>query len=289
VTQRKAFLGQLGAAIISHIEQSPDLNMPALAHAFKRALDERHLLLFVANPDATVVLARQGWDGAVSPGSGDFLMVVASNMGYDKVNHNIRQTITYAVDLSNPAAPLAATTIQHTHLLPGTAGCDQWRKHGGVAALRYEDRMDDCYWNYLRVLAPGQSYLAGFDTQPTPDTWMLSGIGEHGTVYVEPGEAGATTFGTFLVVPRGGQRATAFRYRLPPTVVTRDLQEWHYHLKLQNQPGQAQQVSVQLLLPASATVVATSAEPSRSTGRVLTFEIDLRTDRTLDVVFQTPE
>lgn len=288
-SQQKAFLGQLGAAIISRVEQEPRSHMPALARAIGRALDQRHLLIFVDDPDAAAVLAQRGWDGAVKPGDGDFLMVVASNMGYDKVNPNIRQAITYTVDLSDPAAPLAAASIRHSHMLPGAAECDQWQKYGGQAARRYEDRMDDCYWNYLRVLAPGQSQLAGFDTQPTPDSWMLSGVGEPGTLYVEPGESGSTTFGTFLVVPRGGQRTTGLRYRLPPAVLTRDLQGWHYHLKLQNQPGQAQQVSVQLLLPASATVVATSIEPSRRTERVLTFDIDLRGDRTLDVAFRTLE
>jgi hypothetical protein len=46
---------------------------------------------------------------------------------------------------------------------------------------------------------------------------------------------------------------------------------------------------VQLLLPTSATVVATSIEPSRRTERVLAFDIDLRGDRTLDVTFHVPE
>ena len=41
---------------------------------------------------------------AVQPGVNDFLMLVDSNLGYNKVNAQIRQEATYLVDLSDLSA-----------------------------------------------------------------------------------------------------------------------------------------------------------------------------------------
>jgi hypothetical protein len=91
-----------------------------------------------------------------------------------------------------------------------------------------------------------------------------------------------------VVVPLAGKRATTFRYGLPPTVVTRDAQGWHYQLVLQKQPGQTQHIAVQILLPPSAVLLASSIAPTTTLDQILTFDLTLTTDQTLDITFQAP-
>ena len=44
------------------------------------------MLIQVDDPILAGLLSRYGWDGAVIPPPGDFLMVVDSNVGFNKTN-----------------------------------------------------------------------------------------------------------------------------------------------------------------------------------------------------------
>ncbi len=112
-------------------------------------------------------------DGAVRPGVGDFLMVVDSNVGYNKVNPNIRQEIAYDVDLRHPRVPTATTTITYTHLLDAPHRCKSPAAYSDDYS--YSALMARCYANFLRVLIPSGSQLIGTQTEPTPGRWLLSG------------------------------------------------------------------------------------------------------------------
>src|SRR5215207_3569268 len=112
----KAYIGRLANAMLLKVQaDAASLDLWALASAFRRALNERHLLLAIQNPAVAPILSRHGWDGAVQAGSADFLMVVDTNMGYNKVNAHISESISYTVDLSDPSAPAAMATIHYAH------------------------------------------------------------------------------------------------------------------------------------------------------------------------------
>ena len=112
----KAYIGSLANAMLAKLQSNTaNLDLWALALAFRRALSERHLLVAVQDAVAAPIFSRHGWDGAVQPGAADFLMVVDTNMGYNKVNARITESISYTVDLSDPSAPVATAIIRHTH------------------------------------------------------------------------------------------------------------------------------------------------------------------------------
>ncbi len=57
------------------------------------ALEEKHILISLNDPAAMTLLAEVGWVGAMEPGNGDYLMVVDSNVGWNKANAAVdRQT-----------------------------------------------------------------------------------------------------------------------------------------------------------------------------------------------------
>ncbi len=274
----------------------------ALARALRQALHERHLFIFLESRGdadgstdeamAAAILARRGWDGAVRPGSGDFLMVVESNLGYGKANAAIEQAITYTVDLSQPEAPLAELTLHYTHTARSRSQpprCLHWEP----AARSYEAGIARCYWNYLRVLVasegvPGNSPLITATTHATPAAWMVSGVADDGAVQSAMGEAGTTALTTFLVVPAGEERRLSLRYRLPASVVQpgQDGQQWRYHLRVQKQAGQrAVPLHMQVRLPAATHSTETSLPPVQHEGQMLTFQTELTRDRELTVTF----
>jgi hypothetical protein len=290
LTGRKAFLETLGRAIIAKIEAAPAaLDGVALARAALRALDERSLLIAAGDPATAAVLHRRGWDGAVRPGGADFLMVVDSNVGYNKVNPNIGQELAYSVDLGDPAQPRAELAVRHTNRTAIPGECRQFL--GELTGPDwYEKRLVGCYWDYVRVLAPGGSALIGADTQATPGKWMLSGLGDDGSVVRQDGEAGTSALGALVVVPAGAERTTVFRYRLPAAVVERDGSGWRYRLQIQKQPGRAvQSCIVSVRLPRQAELVSSSAAPARQPDGTLRFALNLATDQALDLAFRAPE
>jgi hypothetical protein len=232
---RKAYIGRLAKAMIAKIETQPgDLDLWKLIAALRRTLSERHLLVSIQEPGAAAIFARHGWDGAVRPGQADFLMVIDTNMGYNKVNLHIKEEISYTVDLSEPSAPVAMLTVRHIHTLAEQKPCVQWTD---AEASTYANWMARCYYVYLRALIPAGSQLLDAKTQPVPDAWMDSGRGDDGTMKQGKGDADTSELSTFQVIPFGERRDTVFRYRLPTGVLTRDEQGWHYRLRVQKQPG----------------------------------------------------
>lgn len=285
---RKAFLEPLMEALIARLQSdTADIDTLALGRAMLRALNERHLLIVVENAEVTTTLAQHKWNGAVQPGTGDFLMAVDSNMGYTKANFYIQQAITYTVDLRNPTAPEAELRIRHTHTFPEAYQCQRLRdrepRQPGLS--RYADHTRRCYWNYLRVLVPAGSQVTRMHMQPVPAAWNLSDL-DDGTAAVSRGTADTDMISTFLMVPPGNSRETVFRYRLPPDVLQPTAQGWYYQLAIQKQAGrEALPVVVQVLLPSGASVVQAGPPVGDQNQQRVTWTAELATDHMFDITF----
>lgn len=151
---------------------------------------------------------------------------------------------------------------------------------------RYEDMLQGCYYDYLRVYAPGEAQLITALAPAVPGAWMLTGMGTDGTVDVQPGIAGTHEFGALLVTPPSETRRFFVRYRLPTSVVVRDEQGWHYQLKLQKQAGTPPlPATVRVRLPQGTAVLTTSLPAAQHNGQELVFQLMLARDQMLDVVF----
>jgi hypothetical protein len=284
-SRRKDFIGPLGQAIVARLEGvSGNEELPALAHTAKRALNQRHLLIYVWQDPAAAVLARRGWDGAVQPGAHDYLMLVDSNVGYNKVYSFIQEAVDYSVDLSDPGKPLATLAIRHTNRLDGSGDCN-FRKRSNVG--QYSGYYLGCYWNYLRVLIPNGGSLVGAQTQLVPPAWTFWGTGDDGAVMLHQGAATSYELSTFLVVPTGAQRETVLEYQLPEAVLSEEAQGWRYRLKLQKQPGTgAIPYTVNIRLPTGATMLASSDQSVRLSGQMISVTFDLSEDREFDILFR---
>ncbi|MFQ5409289.1 MAG: DUF4012 domain-containing protein, partial [Anaerolineales bacterium] len=175
----KSFLGPLAQALVARLDA--DFDWRALLSAGQRLLAERHVLLQFDDPAAAALLAARGWDGALRPpapagrgGAGDFLMVVDSNLGFNKVNALVRAELTYAVDLSQPAAPQASLVVTHYNDASPVPACVHAVPDYG-AEQTYADLTNGCYWNYLRVYTLAQAELLQAEPHAVPGAQLLLG------------------------------------------------------------------------------------------------------------------
>ena len=103
---RKDFMQQLGSVILDKALNSGDQEqLLNLAKTMVELLDQGQLLVYFNDPDAQAALEAGGWDGAMHPGDGDYLYLVDSNVGFNKVDSVIQRSLAYQVDLSDPESP----------------------------------------------------------------------------------------------------------------------------------------------------------------------------------------
>jgi hypothetical protein len=228
---RKDFMKDLAAAMVDRL---PSASMIDLGQAAVQALEERHILVRLRDRSGRRALSEQGWDGAVRPGSGDYLMVVESNLGFNKVNAIAQSRRTLEVDLSDLAAPAATLTVTDFNPAAGQPPCihDPRLGYGD-----YQDMINGCYWNYLRVYTPARARLLDSTPHNVPGEWLMSGQTQPARVVTRAAENGAQSFETLLVVPFGETVATEFRYALAPGALTSWLGQHTYQLRVQKQPG----------------------------------------------------
>jgi hypothetical protein len=217
--QRKDFIPAIARVALDRI-QGGDVNFGLLLAATQAAMDERSIQVWVNNPQVQSVMAEARWDGGLHPQRGaDYLAVVDTNMGYNKVDAAIARALTYSVTwpAGPDAAALAAVTISYTHpITTPDPGCDPSPRYGKT----YADMVARCYFNYVRVFAPAGSELV-----------KARGVdGE--SIISRRGERGTHEFAGFFTLPPGEQQVVTFTYRLPPGITPAG-----YRLLLQRQAG----------------------------------------------------
>ncbi len=284
--QRKNFMGPLALALKSRLEKG-QVEWSALARAVERGLREKHILVYVADPQAAALLARQGWDGAVASPAGDYLLVVDSNLGFNKVNPLVDETLEYRVGLGADGSAQGELQIGYRNRSQGSAAdCDPKSRYG----VDYAAGMHRCYWDYLRVYVPEGSQLTAATPAPLPEASLYhekwGGAGRE-TLTIGPPELGKQVFAVYLLVPRGESREQRFRYELPAGTVLREGDDWVYALMVQKQPGsRAWPLTVTVVMPEGAQPVTFDPAPTEQRGLEIVYRWRLDRDRTLRIRYR---
>jgi hypothetical protein len=278
----KDFMARVLTAAITKLQREPEqVDMLKLAMAILQALEERNLFIYpLDSGPAAEAMQQTGWNGALQAAPGDYLMVVDANLGYNKVNAYIAESLDYVVDLQEPRRPQGTLTLQYTHQGPQTRErCYHFQK---PPTFTYDQRMAQCHWNYTRVYVPEGSDLLHATPNPVPGRILETGKGRTGEAEVTPSEHGKTVFATFFVLPSGQRNQTRFIYELPPTVITWEEDVLTYQLYLQRQGGKdPTPLSVTLILPPNAEVIAASPPPTQQNGAQVRYTLAMNTDLAL--------
>ena len=292
---RKQFIGRLAEPLFEKLMAGDRAVWQPLIRTMIQLLDEKHILLQFNDPEMSALLSRRGWDGAVRPTQGsDFLMVVDSNVGFNKTSLVMQTSLAYQLDLSDPARPVGGLTVKQTNnaILPkqDEVPCIQAKPIATVISQERDYLITACYWSYLRVYTPAGSELLASTPHAIPAAWPLreQAIPARTDLLQDEGIPGVQAFGTLVVVPIQQTIETSFTYQLPAGVLKYDPQNhtWRYQLTVQKQPGTlAQPFIFSLKLPAGAAIVTAPPE-LRKTGDTWVWETDLHQDLRLEIVFR---
>jgi len=222
--QRKSFIPTLAGTVMEKL-RSGGVDYIAVAMAAERALNERAIQIWLADEHAAAQLAVLGWDGSlqVAPDA-DYLSLIDTNMGYNKVNAVIQRSLAYTVTWPTDTWPTerteraeATVTIDYRH--PITVPdhlCDLTPRYGE----NYQDLVERCFFNYVRLYVPNGSNL--ISVEGLQDDSIQTNRGEHGT----------QVFAGYFVLQPGEATRIVFRYQLPATVRPES-----YQLLIQRQSG----------------------------------------------------
>lgn len=292
--RRKDFMGQVANAALDKLLADQDVDPAALARALMQVLDEKHMLIYLADPAAARLLHDRHWDGALPEpfGLSDLLVVVDSNVGFNKVDPNIVRSIRYEVDLSAEKGPHATLTLTyHNRSQRPADACVQEARYGDA----YADMMDRCYWDYVRVYALLGSNLLAAPALDLPPGSLLARSSEapaESPLSRTLSEGIWTAWPAFFALAPGGEQTLTFEYQLPVTVLhADDAGLMHYRLRIPKQPGtDATPFELEVGLPPGAVLIDTvPADLFTPQDPFVSAATDLRTDREFEIVFRKDE
>lgn len=281
--QRKSFMTALAGAIRERLEFNPGtVNLPLLVQGFYQALQEKHALIYVAQPAVEDYLVQKNLAGAIVEAEGDYLMAVSANVGFNKASAAVDQRLDYEVTLTaDGQAQAEAKLTFHHHAVKRTQPCSIELRYAPV----YEQNMQRCYWNYLRLLVPAQAQLIEGPHMKVAGQYLLDGQATTGQVDVDAVST-KTSWGQLMMLAPAESQTVTYRYRLPPGTVKQIDNGWQYRLYVQKQPGMpSSPVRVSVALPAPARVTGSRPEPTTDDGTTLIYQLGLDQDQTVQLTY----
>jgi hypothetical protein len=233
--RRKNFIKILGDVLIKKaiLTDSPELAVQMILGA-SRAMKEGHLLIYMNETKIQEVISKTEWDGGVKPVEGqDFLMLVDSNIGFNKVDAVILRTLDYFLDFSEITQPKASIRVHYTNPVQIFENCI----HQPVYGDTYLDMEKRCYWDYWRILVNGASTFDNAQLSTVSGDWLLNGQDWNGEVISQPGENGTLSIEGLMVLPTGLDQEIIINIKLPEYVIKNTGKNINYNLDVQKQLG----------------------------------------------------
>lgn len=263
-SHRKDFAGKLLVSALENIRNG-QFDKTQFIHLLSQSIESKELLFYLSDPRSQEIVDSAGWSGRISADGGDSLMIVDSNLGFNKVDPHIQRRANYSVYIDEAGSATAQLTLQYANSnRPNNAGC----VHAPYYPPTYAEMQQGCYWDYVRILGAPEARL--ISSSPNIEAGAEDPI------------AGRSVFQGYFVLPRGATQQLQYHYQIPNAV----LDGRTYHLRIQKQPGApAWAVNVKVAW-ASAGNLESDPTPARVTGQVL--EYDLVLDKDLDILIVRP-
>lgn len=284
---RKDFMQQLGSVVLEKVLQVSDREqLMNLAKTMVDLLNQGQVMVYFNDLTAQTALEAGGWDGGLHPGNNDYLYIVDSNVGFNKVDSVIQRTVSYQVDLSDLRQPAGEVTLHYQHTGSGELPCKQEISYGSGT---YMDMQQRCYLNYWRVYVPGGTELQSSNAQPVPADELLSGRDWPGQVESIPGEAGSQVLAGLLMLPPAKSTQINISYILPSDVVEySNANIWEYALTVQVQAGsEGMPFQLYIKMPDNTSVLNPEAGWKQMTDRTWTWQGILDQSTELKLAIQT--
>lgn len=275
LNQPKKFLSDFAPILLQRVSQLDAGGWLSSLQFVLAALDEKDLMIHVADGVTSAQLESLNWSGSVRSSAGDYLAIVNSNVGAGKTDQDISQDVRLEAELTPAGEQINTLLIK--------------RRHNPGLEKDFPTNAD-----FMRVYVPAGSVLvsaAGFDdipfypsaipgqaVDPDLEKWD-NGITLKPNEFVQIlQESGKTVFAGWIVLPPGQEREIKLVYR----VFTRhqEGQFGYYSLLAQKQPGASPTVlETALTVPSGKEVVwSNPGDLSQAAGRFIfrsSFEKDV--------------
>lgn len=286
--ERKEFIFDFADDLISELGHQLDpLDLLVMLKALPTMLEQRDIMVYASDPTLQTLFAAHGWDGSLIQTGGDYLLVVDSNIGYNKVTPRIERVTEYELTLSETV--VAQVTLTYTNTNENTVSCalvhQNWgSEQTGGTTPTYADRMTGCYWNYVRIFVPQGSQMLDYDAEDLPGEVLPYQPYPYPEQIDQWRDGGYMGFGVMTVIPPAEARTIRFRYQLPDTVITHTDNQTIYHFTMQQQAGAANHpLHVRVQLPAGASVDVVSPVPFELNGEILSINIEQDRDLSFEI------
>ena len=284
----RAYVDTLFRSVLDEL-QSPAVNdrLFGLARAASEMLGKKDALVYMSDPELQEVIARSGWDGSLGRPEGDRIAVIDANVGWNKVDRNIRRSFEYHVSLKPSETMDGRITLSYRNVSAPGRACDiQAPLHG----LSYAELKASCYWNLLRIYVPDGTSLVSNDPLPIPATSVFAraASGLPGQDSVNTGvDPGGKFISGLITVPPGETASVGFNLSIPADVLIEDDGTLTYRLSLPAQPGaRGRDALINLELPPGYRYLRSSHGPASAGETDITFSLRLEFDTTLEVVMK---
>ncbi len=288
----KQFIADLLPIVLERVFSGNQQEFFALLGVLSEALEQRHLMFYMSDQTTQTQVDQLDWGGEIKQSSGDYLMVVNTNISGGKTDAVIDQTINHKVEIQPNGE--AITTVEITRLHNGQID-DQWTGSKNI--------------DFMRLYAPQGSELieaTGFESPdpklmqwPEPGYEVDSDLSDiEGQVIIDErtntrinNEFGKTVFGNWVQVEPGESVTATITYKLPFTVTTGGFinTSTPYSLYVQKQSGSFDSVfHSEIDFPEDYSIIWQWPDQSElvQDGNSLKLEKVLKSDMYFGVVFQ---
>lgn len=261
-SERKEVIGNLADALMNHLLNLPQERWKDLWETFENDVNEKHILIYLDDPNIQDLIVGQNWSGEVKKTSGDYFMVIDANMASLKSDPGVKRTITYNLNLNENKEIIGELSIDYNN-----EGTFDWK------STRYR--------SYTRVYVPPGSEL--IESSGAMQNDKLQG-GSPGEVEVLE-EEGLTSFGAFIAIEPQESGRLYFKYKLPSSLADK-LKNNSYELLVQKQAGTiAHNLVLNLDFGQKATIIYPLDKGRLEGDNKIIFETDLREDRSFKIQF----
>lgn len=216
VSEKRSFLNILGSKLLEKVGQINPNQVVGLVNSTYGLLNNKNIQIYTELQNLNPVFADLQWDGAVIPTQGDYLRVVNSNYGGNKVNYMTENKYNYSVKSLTRDGVLR-----------------------GFLSLEYKNNARDNAWpygnfvNYVKVLVPMGSKLTNakiIDQTSGNEVSIFNNT-------LRSTESFYQTFETSVTIEPQKTKVLIFEYDLPDNLTILKNKNTSYSLLWQKQAG----------------------------------------------------
>ncbi|MDP3245298.1 MAG: DUF4012 domain-containing protein [bacterium] len=236
LNQPKQFIGQLFELMTERLSFSQPKEIGRVIGLTLESLQNKDIQIYLSNQDLEDQVKQLGWAGEIKDSSGDYLLVINSNIAGGKTDGAIEQKIVKETVVEADGRVISRVKIQRNHRgMPG----DIWTGKRNVTYLRaYVPKGSKLLDSYGFEAPAAYLFETNDNLKADPDIRQSefgSTLKQNGTRITE--ESNKTVFGNWLQLDPGQTQEAVFIYELPFRLSLNNKQPAPFTLIVQKQAG----------------------------------------------------